>query len=43
LNKKGNLLFSLQFVFVYVQMDNEDYGEAVSGFFGVTGAAPKVK
>jgi len=24
-------------------MDNEDYGEAVSGFFGVTGAAPKVK
>lgn len=23
-------------------MDNEDYGEAVSGFFGVTGTAPKV-
>lgn len=32
----------MQFVFVYVQMDNEDYGEAVSGFFGVTGTAPKV-
>lgn len=36
------LSICLQFVFVYVQMDNEDYGEAVSGFFGVTGTAPKV-
>ncbi|CAF2047607.1 hypothetical protein HID58_035436 [Brassica napus] len=34
--------FKGKFVFVYVQMDNEDYGEAVSGFFGVTGTAPKV-
>ncbi|CAH8336017.1 unnamed protein product [Eruca vesicaria subsp. sativa] len=34
--------FKGKFVFVYVQMDNEYYGEAVSGFFGVTGTAPKV-
>ncbi|KAF8101926.1 hypothetical protein N665_0201s0229 [Sinapis alba] len=34
--------FKGKFVFVYVQMDNEDYGEAVSGFFGVTGTAAKV-
>jgi len=34
--------FKGKFVFVYVQMDNEDYGEAVSGFFGVTGTDPKV-
>ncbi|CAH8385927.1 unnamed protein product [Eruca vesicaria subsp. sativa] len=33
--------FKRKFVFVYVQMDNEDYEEAVSGFFGVTGNAPK--
>ncbi|XP_010534435.1 PREDICTED: protein disulfide isomerase-like 1-3 [Tarenaya hassleriana] len=31
-----------KFVFVYVQMDNEDYGQAVSDFFGVTGSNPKV-
>ncbi|KFK34745.1 hypothetical protein AALP_AA5G187700 [Arabis alpina] len=34
--------FKGKFVFVYVQMDNEDYGEAVSGFFGVTGTDAKV-
>ncbi|KAF8051919.1 hypothetical protein N665_1645s0004 [Sinapis alba] len=34
--------FKGKFVFVYVQMDNEEYGEAVSGFFGVTGTASKV-
>ncbi|CAN8254551.1 unnamed protein product [Cochlearia groenlandica] len=34
--------FKGKFVFVYVQMDNADYGEAVSGFFGVTGTASKV-
>ncbi|XP_010554555.1 PREDICTED: protein disulfide isomerase-like 1-3 [Tarenaya hassleriana] len=31
-----------KYVFVYVQMDNEDYGQAVSDFFGVTGTAPRV-
>lgn len=32
----------LKLIFVYVEMDNEDYGIQVSEYFGVSGDAPKV-
>lgn len=32
----------LQLVFVYVELDNEDYGKPVADYFGVTGDGPKV-
>ncbi|KAF7149076.1 hypothetical protein RHSIM_Rhsim03G0120800 [Rhododendron simsii] len=34
--------FKGKLIFVYVEMDNEDYGKAVSEYFGVSGDAPRV-
>lgn len=34
--------FKGKLIFVYVEMDNEDYGIQVSEYFGVSGDAPKV-
>lgn len=35
-------LFKGKLIFVYVDMDNDDVGKPVSGYFGVTGDGPKV-
>ena len=32
----------LQLIFVYVQVDNEDFGRPVADYFGVSGDGPKV-
>lgn len=34
--------FKGKLVFVYVELDNEDYGKPVADYFGVTGDGPKV-
>ncbi|XP_031247288.1 protein disulfide isomerase-like 1-4 [Pistacia vera] len=35
-------IFKGKLIFVYVEMDNEDYGKPVAEYFGVTGNAPTV-
>nr|QVL22810.1 protein disulfide isomerase precursor 1 [Viola betonicifolia] len=35
-------LFKGKLIFVYVELDNEDYGKPVAEYFGITGIAPKV-
>ncbi|GMI97009.1 PROTEIN DISULFIDE ISOMERASE 2, ARABIDOPSIS THALIANA PROTEIN DISULFIDE ISOMERASE 2, PDI-like 1-4 [Hibiscus trionum] len=34
--------FKGKLIFVYVQLDNEDYGRPVADYFGVTGDGPKI-
>lgn len=36
------MLDRLQLIFVYVAKDNEDVGEPVCAYFGVTGEGPQV-